>query len=44
MTEANQPQANTTRGALFWIAIAIWLALLAGFVPRQLVHIFGGAA
>jgi TRAP transporter 4TM/12TM fusion protein len=31
MTEANQPQANTTRGALFWIAIAfssyqIWMA------------------
>ena len=31
MTEATQPQANTTRGALFWIAIAfscyqIWMA------------------
>jgi TRAP transporter 4TM/12TM fusion protein len=31
MTEANQPQANTARGALFWIAIAfscfqIWMA------------------
>ena len=27
---------------MFWIAIAIWLVLLAGFVPRQLMHIFGG--
>ncbi len=28
---------------LFWIAIAIWVLLLAGFIPRQLGHIFGGA-
>ncbi len=28
---------------MFWIAIAIWLVLLAGFIPRQLSHIFGGA-
>ena len=27
---------------MFWIAVAIWLVLLAGFVPRQLMHIFGG--
>src|SRR5688572_8386651 len=27
---------------MFWIAIGIWLVLLAGFVPRQLMHIFGG--
>ena len=27
---------------MFWIAIAIWALLLAGFVPRQLMHIFGG--
>lgn len=27
---------------LFWIAIAIWVVLLVGFVPRQLMHIFGG--
>lgn len=26
---------------MFWVAIAIWLLLLAGFVPRQLMHIFG---
>jgi succinate dehydrogenase / fumarate reductase cytochrome b subunit len=28
---------------MFWIAIGLWLVLLAGFVPRQLMHIFGGA-
>ena len=27
---------------MFWIAIAVWLVLLLGFVPRQLMHIFGG--
>ena len=30
--------------AMFWVAIALWIVLLAGFVPRQLMHIFGGAA
>jgi succinate dehydrogenase / fumarate reductase cytochrome b subunit len=29
--------------AMFWVAIALWIVLLAGFVPRQLMHIFGGA-
>ena len=29
---------------LFWIVIGLWLVLLAGFAPRQLMHIFGGAA
>ncbi len=28
---------------LFWIVIVLWIVLLAGFVPRQLIHIFGGA-
>ena len=28
--------------AMFWVAIALWIVLLAGFVPRQLMHIFGG--
>ena len=28
---------------MFWIVIALWIVLLAGFVPRQLMHIFGGA-
>lgn len=28
--------------ALFWIAIALWLALLAGFIPRQIMHIIAG--
>jgi len=26
---------------MFWIVLAIWLILMAGFVPRQLMHIFG---
>ena len=30
--------------AMFWVAIALWIVLLAGFVPRQLMHIFGGAS
>jgi len=29
--------------AIFWVVIALWLVLLAGFIPRQLMHIFGGA-
>jgi len=28
---------------LFWGVIVLWLVLLAGFVPRQLMHMFGGA-
>jgi succinate dehydrogenase / fumarate reductase cytochrome b subunit len=28
--------------AMFWIVIALWIVLLAGFIPRQLMHIFGG--
>lgn len=27
---------------MFWIVVVVWLGLLAGFVPRQLLHIFGG--
>lgn len=27
---------------MFWIVVAVWLVLLAGFIPRQLMHIFGG--
>jgi succinate dehydrogenase / fumarate reductase cytochrome b subunit len=27
---------------MFWVAIAVWVLLLVGFVPRQLMHIFGG--
>jgi succinate dehydrogenase, cytochrome b556 subunit len=29
---------------MFWIAIAIWVVLLAGFVPRQVAHIIAGMA
>ena len=28
---------------LFWVVVGLWLVLLAGFIPRQLMHIFGGA-
>ena len=28
---------------MFWIVIGLWLVLLAAFIPRQLMHIFGGA-
>lgn len=31
------------QAAMFWVAIALWVVLLAGFIPRQLMHIFGGA-
>lgn len=27
--------------AMFYIVIVLWILLLAGFVPRQLMHIFG---
>ena len=27
---------------MFWIAIVVWVLLLAGFIPRQLMHVFGG--
>ena len=27
---------------MFWIVIGLWVVLLAGFIPRQLMHIFGG--
>ena len=27
---------------MFWIVIALWIVLLAGFVPRQLMVVFGG--
>ena len=28
--------------AMLWVAVALWIVLLAGFIPRQLMHIFGG--
>ena len=27
---------------MFWIVIAIWVVLMAGFLPVQLMHIFAG--
>jgi succinate dehydrogenase / fumarate reductase cytochrome b subunit len=29
---------------LYYVVIGLWILLLIGFVPRQLMHIFGGAA
>jgi succinate dehydrogenase / fumarate reductase, cytochrome b subunit len=26
---------------MFWIVIALWIVLLAGFAPRHLMHVFG---
>ncbi len=28
---------------MFWIVVVVWVLLLIGFVPRQFMHIFGGA-
>jgi succinate dehydrogenase / fumarate reductase cytochrome b subunit len=28
---------------MFWIVIGLWVVLMAGFLPVQLMHIFGGA-
>ena len=27
---------------MYWVVIGLWIVLLAGFIPRQLMHIFGG--
>jgi succinate dehydrogenase / fumarate reductase cytochrome b subunit len=27
---------------MFWVVVVVWLGLLAGFVPRHLLHVFGG--
>ncbi len=32
------------QNVMFWIAIALALLLFAGFAPRHLAHVFGGAA
>jgi len=26
---------------MFWVVLALWVVLLAGFAPRQLMHVFG---
>jgi len=26
---------------MFWIVVVLWAVLIIGFVPRQLIHIFG---
>jgi succinate dehydrogenase / fumarate reductase cytochrome b subunit len=27
---------------MFYIVLGLWVVLLIGFIPRQLMHIFGG--
>ncbi|MBH0084001.1 succinate dehydrogenase, cytochrome b556 subunit [Salinibacterium sp. SWN167] len=27
---------------MFWVVIGLWVVLLAAFIPRQLMHVFGG--
>ena len=27
---------------MFWIVVALWVVVLIGFIPRQLMHVFGG--
>jgi succinate dehydrogenase / fumarate reductase cytochrome b subunit len=27
---------------MFWVVVVLWLVLLAAFIPRHLVHVFGG--
>ena len=29
--------------AMFWAVIVLWIVLMAGFTPRHLMHVFGGA-
>jgi succinate dehydrogenase / fumarate reductase cytochrome b subunit len=29
---------------MYWIVLVLWVVLLAGFLPRQFAHIFGGGA
>jgi succinate dehydrogenase / fumarate reductase cytochrome b subunit len=28
--------------AMFWIAVVLWVGLLAAFLPRHFLHVFGG--
>lgn len=28
--------------SLFWVVVVLWILLLAAFVPRHLMHVFGG--
>jgi succinate dehydrogenase / fumarate reductase cytochrome b subunit len=29
---------------MFWIVIGLWVVLMAGFVPRQLINVFSEGA
>ena len=34
-------QGARRQRALFWGVVAVWVLLMLGFVPRQLMHMFG---
>lgn len=35
-------QGTRLQRPLFWVVIVLWVILLIGFVPRHLMHVFGG--
>ena len=37
------PKGVKFQNAMFWVVIVIALLLFAGFAPRHLMHVFGGA-
>ena len=36
------PQGTRRQRALFWGVVVVWTLLMIGFVPRHLMHMFGG--
>ena len=38
------PWATRHQRLLFWIVVAVWAALLIGFLPRQFINVFGMGA
>ncbi len=36
--------ATRHQRALFWVVVALWVVTMAGFVPEQFAHVFGGAS
>jgi len=38
------PWATRPQKLLWWIVLGIWVVLLAGFLPRHLINVFGGGA
>lgn len=37
------PKGAKFQNAMFWVVIAVAVILFAGFAPRHLMHVFGGA-